>query len=87
VTSGAEAAAGTARSSESLAADSADLAGRNPEPTTHRMVERLRCKLDAAIDDEAWEAVKVIRERILEIQREQARNVVALDEARARRRG
>jgi len=43
----------------------------------------LRRKLDAAIDAEAWEAVKAIRERMVDAEREAAGNVVALD---ARRR-
>ena len=46
-------------------------------------VEVLRRKLDAAIDAEAWEAVKAIRERMVDAEREAAGNVVALD---ARRR-
>jgi hypothetical protein len=44
--------------------------------------EVLRAKLDAAIVAEAWEAVKAIRERIVEIERA---GVVDLDAERARR--
>jgi hypothetical protein len=43
----------------------------------------LRRKLDRAIMAEAWDAVKAIRERIAEVERAAAGNVVALD---ARRR-
>jgi hypothetical protein len=41
-------------------------------------VETFRAKLDAAIVAEAWDAVKAIRERIVELERTQAGNVVAL---------
>ncbi|HEY5242739.1 MAG TPA: hypothetical protein VIJ22_14770 [Polyangiaceae bacterium] len=44
----------------------------------------LRRKLDAAIDAEAWDAVKIIRERIVEVEHAEARNVVHLDAARRR---
>lgn len=47
-------------------------------------VETFRRKLDAAIIAEAWEAVKAIRERILELEQEQASNVVTFP-ARGRR--
>jgi hypothetical protein len=40
-------------------------------------VEVLRRKLDAAIVAEAWDAVKAIRERIVEVERAEAGNVVA----------
>jgi hypothetical protein len=43
----------------------------------------LRRKLDAAIMAEQWEAVKAIRERIVQAEREEAGNVVAIG---ARRR-
>ena len=49
------------------------------EPIT---IETLRRKLDAAIVAEAWEAVKAIRQRMIEVEREGAGNVVALDVAR-----
>jgi len=42
----------------------------------------LRRKLDAAIVAEAWDAVKAIRERMVEAERDAAGNVVALDTAR-----
>lgn len=45
----------------------------------------LRRKLDAAIVAEAWEAVKAIRQRMLEVERDAAGNVIAIDDARARR--
>jgi hypothetical protein len=41
-------------------------------------VEVLRQKLDAAIVAEAWDAVKAIRERIVQVEREAAGNVVAI---------
>ena len=41
-------------------------------------LDTLRQKLDAAIVAEAWDAVKAIRERIVDLEREQAGNVVAL---------
>ena len=49
------------------------------EPLT---VEILRRKLDAAIVAEAWDAVKAIRERIIEVERA---DVVDLARERARR--
>jgi hypothetical protein len=67
---------GTVRTSTGLARASKDLAIRNPEPLT---VEVLRRKLDAAIVAEAWDAVKAIRERIVEAEREAAGNVVPFD--------
>jgi hypothetical protein len=48
-------------------------------------VEILRRKLDAAIMAEAWEAVKAIRERIVQAEREEAGNVVDLS-SKVRRR-
>jgi hypothetical protein len=50
-----------------------------PAPLT---IDALRRKLDAAIDAEAWEAVKIIRERIVEVERAQVGNVVKLDRLR-----
>jgi hypothetical protein len=41
-------------------------------------VETLRQKLDAAIVAEAWDAVKAIRQRIIEVERAEAGNVVPL---------
>jgi hypothetical protein len=41
-------------------------------------VETLRRKLDAAIVAEAWDAVKAIRDRIVEAERAEAKNVVDL---------
>jgi hypothetical protein len=41
-------------------------------------VEVLRRKLDAAILAEAWDAVKAVRERLAEAQREAAGNVIDL---------
>jgi protein-arginine kinase activator protein McsA len=41
-------------------------------------VETLRAKMDAAIVAEEWEAVKAIRQRIVEVEREAAGNVVAI---------
>jgi hypothetical protein len=52
-----------------------------PEPLT---VVVLRRKLDAAIVAEAWDAVKAIRERIVEVERA---GVVDLEVERARLRG
>jgi len=53
-----------------------------PEPLT---VEVLRRKLDAAIVAEAWDAVKAVRERLIEAERNEAGNVVALDPKRRQR--
>jgi hypothetical protein len=53
----------------------------NAEPPT---LEVLRRKLDAAIVAEAWDAVKAIRERIIE---EERTNVVDLEAERVRRTG
>lgn len=41
-------------------------------------VETLRAKLDAAIVAEAWDAVKAIRERIIEVERGTTRNVLRM---------
>jgi hypothetical protein len=49
-------------------------------------VVTLRRKLDAAIVAEAWDAVKAIRERIAQVEREEAGNVVSLVERRKRDR-
>jgi hypothetical protein len=46
--------------------------------------DELRRKLDRAIMAEQWEAVKTIRERIAEVERAQAGNVVDIDRARPR---
>jgi hypothetical protein len=48
--------------------------GPQPEPLTFDVLRR---KLDAAIVAEAWDAVKAIRERIVEVERDAAGNVVA----------
>jgi hypothetical protein len=79
----AESVSGTARSSKGLAGGSPDLAGRNPEPLT---VEVLRRKLDAAIDAEEWKAVAVIRERIVQAERDAAGNVLPFNATRRRGR-
>jgi hypothetical protein len=50
----------------------------NPNAEPFLTLEVLRRKLDAAILAEAWEAVKAIRERIIEVERETARNVVPI---------
>ena len=75
----------TASSSKGVAGDLPDLGGRNPEPLT---IEVLRVKLDAAIDAEAWPAVKAIRERMAEVEHEAALSnpkVRFIDSARARK--
>jgi hypothetical protein len=54
----------------------------NAEPIT---IEVLRAKLDRAIIAEEWEAVKAIRERIGEVERVPAGNVLNLAEERLRR--
>jgi hypothetical protein len=64
----------SARVSEPLAVDSRTLVEPEPKVT----VDLLRRKLDAAILAEAWEAVKVIRERIVEVELPRARRVVDL---------
>jgi hypothetical protein len=51
----------------------------NAEPIT---IEILRSKLDRAIVAERWEAVKTIRERIAQIERAAATNVIDLDARR-----
>jgi hypothetical protein len=45
-------------------------------------VDLLRRKLDAAIVAEAWDAVKAIRERIVQAEREAAGNVVSFPTSR-----
>jgi hypothetical protein len=52
------------------------------EPIT---LEVLRQKLDAAILAEAWEAVKAIRERMVDVERAQAGNVRTLPVRKAER--
>jgi hypothetical protein len=49
-------------------------------------LDLLRCKLDAAIVAEAWDAVKAIRERMVEVEREAAGNLVRLEAHRRGRR-
>ena len=71
----------TPRVSAGVAGDSADLAVPNAETLS---VEVLRRKLDAAILVEAWDAVKVIRDRIAQADRAEAGNVYILDEAHRR---
>jgi hypothetical protein len=64
-----------------VASDSRSFALGDAKPPS---IETLRAKLDAAIVAEAWEAVKAIRERIVEVEREQAANVVDLVPRRGR---
>jgi hypothetical protein len=69
----------SAPTSEPLAVAPVHSERPNPEPLT---VAVLRRKLDAAILAEGWAAVKVIHERIVEAERAEAGNVVAIDGAR-----
>lgn len=48
------------------------------DPSPPLTVDVLRRKLDAAIVAEAWDAVKAIRERMVEVERGEAGNVVSL---------
>jgi hypothetical protein len=52
---------------------------RPGEPETALTIDVLRRKLDAAIVAEAWEAVKAIRERMIEVERAAAGNVIAIE--------
>ncbi len=59
-------------------------AGSPPRPAAASEIslDVLRQKLDAAIVAEAWDAVKAIRERMTEVERAGAGNVVKLDTRR-----
>ena len=56
----------------------ATIADAPADPSPPLTLAMLRRKLDAAILAEAWEALKAIRERMTEVERETAGNVVAL---------
>jgi hypothetical protein len=72
----------TSRAPESPAGASQVPAVPNAEALT---VDVLRRKLDAAIVAEQWDAVRAIRERIVEVEREAAGNVRSIESARHRR--
>jgi hypothetical protein len=59
------------------------LALPNAEPPS---VETLRGKLDAAIVSEEWAAVSAVHERLVQMERHAAGNVVDYEAARAKRR-
>jgi hypothetical protein len=69
--------------SEPTSASSRPSETREAEPVT---VDVLQRKLDAAILAEAWHALKTIRERIAQVERTEAGNVVPIEGARRRRR-
>jgi hypothetical protein len=57
----------------------------NPPCNTDRpWLDVLRRQLDAAIIAEAWDAVKAIRDRIAQVEREKAGNVRSIDSAKRR---